>query len=142
MSETIQAAGGVVWRETPEGLRVAVVHRSRYDDWTLPKGKVQGDESLAEAAQREVTEETGCRVRSLSDLGEIHYTVAGQPKSVRYWQMMFEAEDGTPDPDEVAEVIWMTPVDAIERLQYPEERRIMTQAMSERGITPPGSDEP
>ena len=39
--EEIRAAGAVVWRDGPDGIQIAVVHRPKYDDWTLPKGKCE-----------------------------------------------------------------------------------------------------
>ena len=110
--EPIRAAGGVVWRaaEGPgDGGRIEVllVHRPRYDDWTLPKGKAVGpDEDDETTALREVLEETGLRCRLGADLGQIGYVVRGRPKVVRYWAM--QVEDGAFAPnDEVDIVAWM-----------------------------------
>ncbi len=92
--DLILAAGGVLWRPAGDSFEILLIHRPRYDDWTLPKGKVEaGDADLAATAQREVWEETGLRGRMGADLGEIHYEVKGRPKVVRYWAMEL-ADDG------------------------------------------------
>ena len=121
--DTIWAAGGVVWRSAPEGedisnLEVLVIHRPRYDDWTLPKGKAEpGDADLMATARREVWEETGLRCRLGADLGEVGYVAKGRPKVVHYWSM--QADEGSfAANDEVDEAEWMTPEAARERLVY------------------------
>jgi len=83
----IRAAGGIVWKETPEGRKVAVVHRARYGDWCLPKGKLKENESWEEAALREVKEETGCDARITGVAGSVSYDVKGTPKTVRFFTM-------------------------------------------------------
>jgi len=73
----IEAAGGVVWRRGSKGrLSVLLVHRDRYDDWTLPKGKLEPDETHHHAALREVEEETGLRCATHEELPEVRYTYA------------------------------------------------------------------
>ena len=116
--EGIQAAGGVVLRDG----RVAVVHRPRYDDWSLPKGKLDAGESFEEAALREVEEETGLRCRLVRELPAVQYDVRSGPKVVRYWLM--EVEDETPfvPNDEVDEVRWLEPAEALAQLSYDRER--------------------
>ena len=113
-----EAAGGVVLRDG----RVAVVHRPRYDDWSLPKGKLDPGESFEDAALREVEEETGLRCRLVRELPEVEYEVRGRPKLVRYWQM--EVEDETPfvPNEEVDEVRWVEPTDALAQLTYDRDR--------------------
>src|ERR671915_2359890 len=88
MPDEVQAAGGVVVRDG----KVLLVHRPRYDDWTLPKGKLDPGESFEDAALREVEEETGVRCRLVRELPPTRYEVGGHPKIVRYWQMEPEAE--------------------------------------------------
>src|SRR4051812_27762866 len=78
VSDEIRAAGGVVMRDG----RIVVVHRPKYDDWSLPKGKLEAGESWEEAALREVEEETGLRVTLGDELTSTHYTVRGRPKTV------------------------------------------------------------
>src|SRR5919107_5109381 len=81
----VKAAGGVVRRDGAGGPELALVHRPRYDDWSFPKGKLDPDETLPFAAAREVTEETGQRVRLGPVLGDVHYRVPEGDKLVRYW---------------------------------------------------------
>ncbi len=114
----VHAAGGVVLRD---GL-VAVVHRPRYDDWSLPKGKLDPDESFEEAALREVEEETGLRCRLIRELPTVRYDVRGRRKEVRYWAM--EVEDETPfvPNEEVDQVRWVEPQEALALLSYDRDR--------------------
>jgi 8-oxo-dGTP pyrophosphatase MutT (NUDIX family) len=87
--EEVRAAGGAVARVNEEGeLEVAVVHRPKYDDWSLPKGKLDPGEGWEEAALREVEEETGLQAELGPPLGEARYIdPKGRPKLVRYWEM-------------------------------------------------------
>ena len=121
--DTVYAGGGVVWRAASGGedgrdLEVLVVHRPRYDDWTLPKGKAEPrDADLMATARREVWEETGLECRLGADLGEVGYTAKGRPKVVHYWSM--QAGEGSFAPNsEVDEAVWMTPGAARGRLTY------------------------
>ena len=104
----ILAAGAVVWRRGQDGeIELALIHRTRYQDWSLPKGKLENNESIISCAYREVQEETGCNVRFGPCLGEITYQVDQQEKKVTYWSAKFLSQDGTPSPDEVDEVRWV-----------------------------------
>ena len=102
-----------MWRPTSDRdgqVEVAVIHRPRYDDWSLPKGKLAPGESTIDGAVREVLEETGFRVRVGRPLGEVRYTKSSgssvRPKVVRYWAM--EAEGGSFSPSrEVDELRWL-----------------------------------
>ena len=129
----IRAAGGVLWRTanaSPEELRVevAVIHRPRYDDWSVPKGKLVPGESELEGAIREVTEETGYRVQIRRPLGEVTYEkVSGgeaRTKSVRYWSM--HAEGGLFSPSrEVDQLRWMSVDEALELLSHERDRGLV-----------------
>jgi 8-oxo-dGTP diphosphatase len=118
LMKAVHAAGGVVLRDG----RVAVVHRPRYDDWSLPKGKLDPDESFEDAALREVEEETGLRCRLVRELPAVEYDVRGRPKLVRYWSM--EVMDETPfvPNEEVDEVRWLEPREALAVLSYDRDR--------------------
>jgi 8-oxo-dGTP diphosphatase len=121
----IRAAGGLVVRD---GL-VALVHRPRYDDWTLPKGKLDPGESFEEAALREVEEETGLRARLARELPEVRYRDnKGRPKVVRYWLMELESDPGFPPNDEVDELRWLAPEEALVLLTYDRDREVVRAA--------------
>src|SRR5712691_8868118 len=88
-SPKVRAAGGVLVRTNDRGEReVAVIHRPAYDDWSLPKGKLQEGETDEEAALREVREETGFQARLGRRLGTTSYRDRfGRPKTAVYWEM-------------------------------------------------------
>ena len=121
----IEAAGGLVVRE--DGA-IAVVHRPRYDDWSLPKGKLDRGETHEQAALREVEEEIGLRCELVRELPETRYTDhKGRPKRVRYWLMSvtggeFEAND------EVDEMRWVEPDEAAAMLSYGFDRELVSAA--------------
>lgn len=129
----IRAAGGVVWRRVPtpdaeDAVEVAVIHRPRYDDWSLPKGKLAGSESDLEGAVREVLEETGYHVRVGRPLGETRYlkSLPGgeRPKVVRWWAM--QAEEGIFSPTrEVDELAWLSLAEAAGRLTRGTDREVL-----------------
>jgi 8-oxo-dGTP diphosphatase len=125
MSSEIQAAGGVVMRDG----RVAVVHRPRYDDWTLPKGKLDPGESYEQAALREVREETGLEGRLVRELPTVEYSVRGRPKEVRYWLMDVESDPGFAPNSEVDELRWLSPADAAALLTYDRDREVLEAAV-------------
>lgn len=123
MAELERAAGGVVVRDG----RIAVVHRPKYDDWSLPKGHLDDGESWEDAALREVEEETGIRTRIVRPLDPVHYrTTKGRDKEVRYWVMEPVEGEFTPN-DEVDEMRWVSPADAGELLSYPADRDLVAQ---------------
>ena len=121
VSDRIHAAGGVVMRDG----QVAVVHRPRYDDWTLPKGKLDSGESFEEAALREVEEETGLRGVLVRELPATMYKVAGRPKVVRYWLMDVEHEGSFVPNDETDQLRWVTPGEALRLLTYDRDRDVV-----------------
>jgi 8-oxo-dGTP diphosphatase len=118
----IRAAGGVVVRDG----RVLLVHRSRYDDWTLPKGKLEAGESWEAAALREVEEEAGVRCELGGFVGATRYEHGGEPKEVRWWRM---TTAGEPRPrHEVDEVRWATEEEARALLSYARDRELLARA--------------
>jgi 8-oxo-dGTP pyrophosphatase MutT (NUDIX family) len=107
-------------------LKIALVYRPRYDDWSLPKGKLHPGESWLEAALREVKEETGRDVGVLGFAGAVAYQTEKGLKIVRFWNMTVigERQSGV-DINEVAEVVWLSPSDAMDRLSYPLEKAMV-----------------
>ena len=120
------AAGGVVWRRSGQAtVEVLLVHRPKYDDWTLPKGKLDDGESAEEAALREVQEETGLEVTLGDELPSTDYHDRyGRPKKVRYWVMDVVRGEFQPNK-EVDEVSWLTVEDARRELTYPRDRDVL-----------------
>jgi 8-oxo-dGTP diphosphatase len=119
-AEVVRAAGGLITRTAGSGdLEILIVHRPRYDDWSLPKGKAEPGESDEACALREVEEETGLRCELLDEIGETSYVDGkGRPKTVRYWRM--RAVNGAFAPhDEVDKVRWETPERAADILSWP-----------------------
>jgi 8-oxo-dGTP pyrophosphatase MutT (NUDIX family) len=123
--KVIQAAGGLLWRDSARGEEIAVIHRWRYGDWTLPKGKLDEGELWHEAALREVEEETGCKALLGSFAGSVSYTVKDNPKVVLFWNMDLVGECDFQPSEEVREVVWMSPEDALGKLDYPGERGLL-----------------
>ncbi|TDC30166.1 NUDIX hydrolase [Micromonospora sp. 15K316] len=121
----IRAAGGVPWRPRPDGIEVCVVHRPRYGDWTLPKGKLEPTEHPLAAAVREVAEESDVRGVPQVRLPSAHYRSEGRPKVVDYWSMRAVASGGFQPGTEVDEVRWL-PVDEAARLvSYPHDAEVL-----------------
>ena len=128
MNEVL-AAGAVLWRPAgPAAAEIALVHRPRYDDWSLPKGKLESGESMAGAAVREVREETGVDARLGPWLQDVRYTdPEGRPKRVRYWSAQACTEpDFTPN-HEVDELSWVFPDAASALLTYAHDVDVVTR---------------
>jgi 8-oxo-dGTP diphosphatase len=130
----IEAAGGLLWRRAGDVAKLAVIHRPHHQDWSLPKGKRDPGESWQETALREVFEETGCRAEIESFAGGAIYTVKRHPKVVLFWHMAVTDEGAFEPNDEVDRLEWMTPVAALERLDYEVERLLLPrEAAPEEG---------
>jgi 8-oxo-dGTP diphosphatase len=126
VADVVRAAGGVLWRPSADGPEVCVVHRPRYDDWSLPKGKLKNGEHPLAAAVREVREETGVRARPQLRLPPVAYELpGGVPKTVDFWLM--RAGDGpvAAHDDEVDSLAWLSPAQAAARVSYPDDVRML-----------------
>ena len=125
----VRAAGGVLLRAGEGGVEVAVIHRPKYEDWSLPKGKLEPDEGFEQAALREVEEETGMRAELRDELASISYRDRkGRTKVVRYWLM--RPTEGEFEPgSEVDELRWLAPEEAQRQLSYEHDAALVREAL-------------
>lgn len=124
----VRAAGGVVWRRSADGsLLILLVHRPRWDDWSLPKGKCEEGESDTSCALREIEEETGYTCRLGAELPSTSYRDhRSRPKIVRYWAMEPIAGDGAFTPNaEIDEIRWLPVPQAVKLLSYAHDRSVV-----------------
>jgi len=130
-SRIVYAAGAVLWRPTDScnpGLELAVIHRPRYDDWSLPKGKVDPGETAPVAAVREVCEETGQHAVLGRRLDMVSYPVEAGVKKVYYWAARSTGGDFTPG-NEVDELTWLPIPEALKKLTYSHDRKMLRHFM-------------
>lgn len=122
------AAGAVLWRPDSESgePRIAVIHRPRYDDWSIPKGKIDPGETAPVAAVREIFEETGQRAHLGRRVAKVSYPIPSGTKVVRYWAARSHGGDFEPG-DEVDDLLWLPPAQAVKRLSYPLDRKVLTR---------------
>lgn len=132
----VEAAGGVVLRGGGDGGggEVLLVHRVRYDDWSLPKGKLDPGEQHAHAAVREVEEETGVRTRVLGELSQVVYEVQEGWKRVRWYLMAHVAGDPSDRPadQEVDVARWVAVAQAPGLLTYAADLDLLDEALAHR----------
>ncbi len=133
MSEaTVRASGGVLVRGVGADREVALIHRQRYDDWSLPKGKADDGESSEETALREVEEETGITPRIVGFLERVEYTLSsGARKEVDFYLMRPVASESFVPNDEVDALTWVPLGEAPARLTYARDRELLELARFE-----------
>jgi 8-oxo-dGTP diphosphatase len=132
VTATVRAAGGVITRDGPGGAEILLVHRPRYDDWSLPKGKADPGESDEACALREIEEETSLVCEVGDEVAVTHYADSrGRPKQVRYFAMTPRAGSEASPRNEVDAVRWLSPERAIEMLSYGRDREIVARLMQE-----------
>ncbi len=129
MTPAIVAAGGVVWRRDIEGeIEVLLVHRPRYDDWSLPKGKVEEGEALISCAYREILEETGLSIKLGPYVGSVEYYVPDGLKNVAYWSAsLVEDHSSFHANEEVDQIIWLDLQSAAFRATRDSDREILVR---------------
>jgi 8-oxo-dGTP pyrophosphatase MutT (NUDIX family) len=132
----IEAAGGVLWRGQPADPEVALVHRPRYGDWSLPKGKLDPGEEPLLGALREIAEETGFVARPGRRVGSLRYDTPDGGKRVRYWAC--EAVGGAFAANREVDELWWAPVaSATQRLAPNHDRRILEDFAADTRRTRP-----
>jgi 8-oxo-(d)GTP phosphatase len=132
----VRAAGGIVTLDDGDEPSFALVHRPRYDDWTFPKGKLHEGELEEQAALREVEEETGLQCRLGAQVDAVTYTDrAGRPKIVQYWTMTPDGGAFRPN-DEVDELRWVGPEEAMALLTYGHDRDLLRSVLAQRTRSP------
>lgn len=127
--EQLTAAGGVLWRVVDGQVEILMVHRPRYQDWSLPKGKPDPGESSLQTAVREVAEETGLPFRVGTRLGKVSYLLGERKKTVRFWSMRLDTtSSGIPTASSAQEIDdhrWVSVSDALRLLSYPTDRHVL-----------------
>jgi 8-oxo-dGTP diphosphatase len=124
----VYAAGAVLWKraKTNGAVEIAVIHRPRYDDWSLPKGKVDPGETAAVAAVREILEETGHHAHLARRLMMVSYPIDQGVKKVYYWAARSIGGEFSAG-SEVDELIWLPVADAMKKLDYTQDRKVLRQ---------------
>ncbi len=136
VTKDVLAAGAVLWRHNgnPSSPEVAVIHRPRYDDWSLPKGKVDPGETEPVTAVREVHEETGYSSTLGRRLAAVSYPIPQGRKKVRYWAA--RQVDGAFSPNaEVDELKWLPVAEALKQLEYPHDRKVLRRFIKQPADT-------
>ena len=123
----IYAAGAVLWRFGAKNrIEIALIHRPRYGDWSLPKGKLDANETMIGCAYREVMEETGHSAIFGPEIGDATYVVDGVTKLVKYWSAQAVGEPtGKPNPTEVDQILWLSPAEARKKLTLADDQSIV-----------------
>jgi 8-oxo-dGTP diphosphatase len=137
MTRVVRAAGGVVYRPAGDSVEVVAVHRLRYDDWSLPKGKLTPGEHPLVGAVREVFEETAAHGVPESRLPSTRY-LTGVPdveKVVEYWSMRLAGLEPFVPGDEVDEIRWFQPAEAAKQLTYAHDRGVLKAFLDRPAVT-------
>jgi 8-oxo-dGTP diphosphatase len=133
----IRAAGALLWRENSDrAIEMALIHRPKYDDWTLPKGKIESGETALECAYRELIEETGIQGAFTRQLGSVEYEEGEQKKRVIYWaaQAATTPFEFTPN-DEVDKIVWLSGSEAKQIATHPSDIEIIENFLQQEPRT-------
>ena len=122
----IFAAGAVIWRRNKKNVEIALVHRPRYDDWSLPKGKQDPGEAMISCAYREVIEETNLKVGFGPYIGDTEYFVADGLKKVHYWSARLAEDSPEFHPNEEVDLLeWHSIESALDKATRDSDREII-----------------
>ena len=129
----IRAAGALLWRESNERtIEIALIHRPKYDDWTLPKGKIEEGETALQCAHRELIEETGIKASFTRQLGNVEYEESGQRKRVIFWSAQCALDASTFIPNEEVDVLkWLAPDQALAKASHDSDRQMIESFLSQ-----------
>jgi 8-oxo-dGTP pyrophosphatase MutT (NUDIX family) len=135
-SKIVHAAGGVLWRpgHRESAPEVAVIHRPRYDDWSLPKGKVDPGETEPVTAVREVLEETGHHVHLGRRITTVSYPIEQRTKKVQYWSARSVGGSFAPN-NEVDDLVWLPVSAALKKVSYAYDRKVLRRWAKQRPDT-------
>jgi 8-oxo-(d)GTP phosphatase len=128
--KVVRAAGTVLWRpeHRESAVEIAVIHRPRYDDWSLPKGKADPGETEPLTAVREAFEETGHRVHLGRRIATVRYPIEQGTKKVCYWSACSLGGIFTPN-GEVDDLVWLPAPAAMKKLSYAFDRKVLRRFM-------------
>jgi 8-oxo-(d)GTP phosphatase len=137
-ADEVRAAGAVVWRPAESGTQVVLVHRPKYDDWSLPKGKLEPGEHVLLAAVREVAEETALEVTLGRRLPSVQYVSGEVTKRVDYWVATAAGAQAAFEPtSEIDEVAWLAASSAPTSLSYERDAELLAEFQAGPGQTAP-----
>jgi 8-oxo-dGTP diphosphatase len=125
VSDVLLSAGAVLWRHAAGGIEVLLVHRAKYDDWSLPKGTREPGEHVLLTATREVIEETSVRPVLGPRLGTAEYLAHGRPKQVEYWSAL-SRDDRAAASHEIDAVVWLPRPQALDLVSYAHDADLIT----------------
>ena len=125
-----------MWLDAKGGPLLAVVHRPKQNDWSLPKGKLENGETFPAAAVREVAEETGVQAELREFAGYAFVRTRKRDKLVLFWHMAARGPSRFRPSQEVDRLEWLPPRQALARLDSETDREVLRGALAARADQP------